>query len=198
MSQGKLYESDNPAYDEFFEGVHAVQKQTTDATEERRKRGRLRASARNTQRAAGSSGRSHERARTQGTRRFAASFSRDGLDTEEGKATVRKVTVTVRVPDEAAIASNQREVVKRARSDRSSRSRDCRQIRAGFVARAPSSRSPRSAAHHDQPRLSTRSDRTRSRVSRRVEGHSARRVRSRGQGAEFRALAFEGDGRSVS
>jgi len=37
IGQGKLYQSDNPAYDEFFKGVHAVQSQTVDAVDEEAK-----------------------------------------------------------------------------------------------------------------------------------------------------------------
>jgi hypothetical protein len=109
VGQGKLYQSDNPTYDEFFEGVHAVQTQTVDAVDEEAKaRGPL-------EHALGTRNTTPERLVeltkervTRGRESAPVHVAVAGLDTEKGGGPPKNVVVSVTVPDEAAVPSSQR------------------------------------------------------------------------------------------
>jgi hypothetical protein len=116
VAQGKIYQSDNPTYDEFFEDVHAVQAQTTDAPDEEAK---ARAPL---EEALGTRHTTPERLVELTKQRVTAKAGRDGplvhvevtglesLDKDGERA--KNVVVSVTVPDEAAIPSSHRGLVK--------------------------------------------------------------------------------------
>jgi hypothetical protein len=116
VGQGKVYQSDNPTYDEFFEDVHAVQAQTTDAPDEEAK---ARAPL---EEALGTRHTTPERLVELTKLRVTAKGGRDGppihvevtgLESlDKGGETPKNVVVSVTVPDEAAIPSGQRGLVK--------------------------------------------------------------------------------------
>lgn len=114
VSEGKLYQSDNPTYDEFFQGVYDLQTHTKEAVEEESQarapieqalgtrnttpehlgdllRGRLKS-------------RNHE-----GT---PVRIMVIGLDPPKGGDKPKKVEVTVSIPDEAAIGPSQHDLVR--------------------------------------------------------------------------------------
>jgi hypothetical protein len=112
VGQGKVYHSENPTYDEFFDGVHAVQAQAADAVDEEAKaRVPL-------EQALGTRNTTPERLveltkqRVKGGREGPPiHVAVAGLDTKEGEPR-KNVEVKVTVPDEAAIPVSQRELVK--------------------------------------------------------------------------------------
>jgi hypothetical protein len=116
VAEGKLYQSDNPTYDEFFQGVNQLQTQTKEALEEE---GEARAPL---ERALGTRNTSPDhlgelmRERLKGKNHEGAPvrIMVIGLDPpKEGDKSTKKVEVTVSVPDDAAIVtSQQRDLVK--------------------------------------------------------------------------------------
>jgi hypothetical protein len=113
VGQGKVYQSDNPTYDEFFDGVHEVQAQTTDALDrEAKARGPL-------EHALGTRNTMPER--LVDLTKDRVKKGRDGsplhvvvtgLDVEKDAKEAKKVVAKVTVPDEAAVPAGQRDLVK--------------------------------------------------------------------------------------
>jgi hypothetical protein len=112
VGQGKVYHSDNPTYDEFFDGVHAVQTQAVDAVDEEAKaRVPL-------EQALGTRNTTPERLveltkqRVKGGREGPPiHVAVMGLEPKEGEPR-KNVEVKVTVSDEAAVPVSQRELVK--------------------------------------------------------------------------------------
>jgi hypothetical protein len=113
VGQGKLYQSDNPTYDAFFEGVHAVQTQTVDAVDEEAK---ARAAL---EHALGTRNATPERLveltkerMKRGREGTPVHVAVTGLEVEKGGDPPKKVVVSVTVPDEAAVPPSQRDVIR--------------------------------------------------------------------------------------
>jgi hypothetical protein len=113
VGQGKLYQSDNPTYDEYFDGVHAVQSQTIDAVEQEQK------AREPLEHALGTRNSPPERLvelthqRMKGGREGPpVHFVVAGLEAPKESETPKKVVATVTVADEAAVPSGERDLVK--------------------------------------------------------------------------------------
>ena len=113
VGQGKLYQSDNPTYDAFFEGVHALQTQTVDAVDEEAK---ARAAL---EHALGTRNTTPERLVEltkervkKGREGTPVHVAVTGLDVEKGGDPPKKVVVSVTVPDEAAVSPSQRDLIR--------------------------------------------------------------------------------------
>jgi hypothetical protein len=113
VGQGKVYQSDNPSYDEFFESVHDVQAQTADALDQEAKaRVPL-------EQALGTRNTLPERLVEltkdrvkKGREGSPVHVVVTGLDADKDAKEEKKVVATVTVPDEAAVPSSQKDVVK--------------------------------------------------------------------------------------
>ena len=113
VKHGKLYQSDNPTYDDFFESVHAVQSTASDALDDEAK---ARAPL---ERAMGTRNTTPERLVELTKERVKRGREGPplhvvvtGLDLEKQGEKPKDVVATVTVPDEAAVPSNQRDIVK--------------------------------------------------------------------------------------
>jgi hypothetical protein len=113
VGQGKVYHSDNPTYDEYFDGVHALQAQTADATDEEAKaRVPL-------EQALGTRNATPERLVELTKQRVKVSregppihVAVAGLDVPKEGEPRKNVEAKVTVPDEAAIPPKERDLVK--------------------------------------------------------------------------------------
>jgi hypothetical protein len=112
VGQGKVYHSDNPTYDEFFEGVHALQTQTVDAVDEEAKARVPLEQALGTRNTTPERLVELTRQRVKGGREGPPiHVAVAGLETKEGEPR-KNVEVKVTVADEAAVPTQQRDLVK--------------------------------------------------------------------------------------
>jgi hypothetical protein len=113
VGQGKVYHSDNPTYDEFFDGVHAVQAQSVDAVDEEAKARLPLEQALGTRNTTPDRLVELTRQRVKGGREGPPiHVAVAGLEPAKEGEPRKDVEAKVTVPDEAAIPPSQRDLVK--------------------------------------------------------------------------------------